>query len=128
MNAPAARLFALSGLLTAACAHSPSAKEGKSLYADNGCASCHGSSGRGDGPAAATVPVPPTDLTDLRIYQHGNTELAIAQTLVDGIAGSDAGVEALRHSHHTFVMPKFDHLTEFERRSIALYLISLAKH
>ena len=32
---------------------------------------------------------------------------------------------ALHHTHHELLMPKFDHLTKTERRSIALYVISL---
>jgi len=51
--------------------------------------------------------------------------MTIAQTLADGITGAESSIPALHHSHHEFVMPKFDHLTEMERRSIALYVISL---
>jgi hypothetical protein len=32
---------------------------------------------------------------------------------------------ALHQTHHELLMPKFDHLSENERRSIALYVISL---
>lgn len=35
---------------------------GRDLYLAN-CASCHGASGRGDGPLAADLPRPPADLT-----------------------------------------------------------------
>jgi hypothetical protein len=31
----------------------------------------------------------------------------------------------LHQTHHELLMPKFDHLTEIQRRSIALYVISL---
>jgi hypothetical protein len=31
----------------------------------------------------------------------------------------------LHHTHHELSMPSFAHLTELERRSIALYVISL---
>jgi mono/diheme cytochrome c family protein len=41
------------------------ALEGRDLYARY-CASCHGVSGRGDGPAAAALQPPPADLTQLR--------------------------------------------------------------
>ena len=37
---------------------------GAALYARY-CASCHGADGRGDGPAAASLTPPPTDLTRL---------------------------------------------------------------
>jgi mono/diheme cytochrome c family protein len=36
---------------------------GKQLYGKN-CASCHGDAGRGDGPAAAGLPLKPSDFTD----------------------------------------------------------------
>lgn len=112
-------------LLLAACSHSPSIKQGKALYRENGCASCHGLSGHGDGPAAATLPAKPTDLNNPAIFKRGSGEMAIAQTLADGVTGAESSIPALHHSHHEFVMPKFDHLTELERRSIALYVISL---
>jgi len=51
--------------------------------------------------------------------------MMIAKTLADGITGAETNIPVLHHSHHEFVMPKFDHLTELERRSIALYVISL---
>jgi mono/diheme cytochrome c family protein len=38
---------------------------GEALYRRY-CASCHGSAGRGDGPAALALSPPPTDLTKLR--------------------------------------------------------------
>jgi hypothetical protein len=53
--------------------------------------------------------------------------MAIATTLSEGVLGRDASVPQLNASHHQFIMPKFDHLTERERRSIALYVISLSK-
>jgi high-affinity iron transporter len=120
-------LVALSAcaLVLAACSHAPSAKEGQLLYRANGCASCHGLSGHGDGPAAATLPAKPPDLGQAGLFKMGWGEMQIAQTLADGVAGSGASVPALERSNHTLVMPKFDHLTELERRSIALYVISL---
>ena len=34
----------------------------------------------------------------------------------------------LHENHHDLAMPKFDHLSEVERRSIALYVISMQKN
>lgn len=46
------------------------ATSGKQMYI-NYCASCHGVEGRGNGPAAATLKMPPTDLTALSRNNHG---------------------------------------------------------
>jgi putative copper resistance protein D len=42
---------------------------GASIYAAN-CALCHGVSGRGDGPAAASLPIRPADLTEPHLFAH----------------------------------------------------------
>jgi len=47
----------------------PSIARGATLYADN-CAMCHGASGRGDGPAAASLSVRPADLTEEHLFGH----------------------------------------------------------
>ncbi len=46
------------------------ATSGKQMYA-NYCASCHGVNGKGDGPAAAALKMPPTDLTVLSKNNNG---------------------------------------------------------
>jgi len=46
------------------------ATSGKQMYV-NYCASCHGVNGKGDGPAAAALKMPPTDLTLLNRNNHG---------------------------------------------------------
>ena len=43
-------------LLAACSGPTPSVIEGQALYRANGCTSCHGPSGHGDGPMAATLP------------------------------------------------------------------------
>jgi putative copper export protein len=47
---------------------------GQELYAPH-CASCHGAQGRGDGPAAAGMAVPPADLTAGHLWMHSDGEL-----------------------------------------------------
>ena len=57
----------LTAAALAACAQTvsmPDASEGAVLYAEN-CAQCHGASGTGDGPWAAGMTPPPSDLTQL---------------------------------------------------------------
>jgi len=125
---PPRAFAALSALLLTACSHSPSAQEGRNLYNENGCASCHGISGHGDGPAAASLPAKPTDFNKSGLFKGGAGEQAIARILAEGIRGAETSAPALRQSHHELVMPKFDHLSTLERRSIALYVISLGQH
>jgi high-affinity iron transporter len=104
----------------------PSVSAGQELYETNGCANCHGRTGKGDGPAAIALPSKPADLRDTSRFKKGATEAQIAKTLKEGI--EIVHVEpSLEATHHIKAMPKFDHLSETERRSIALYIISLGK-
>ena len=72
---------------------------------------------------AAGLPAAPTDLRNPALFTRGDGEAAIAATLADGISGGGSGLP--NYFYHYLLMPKFDHLTEAERRSIALYVISL---
>jgi putative copper export protein/mono/diheme cytochrome c family protein len=47
---------------------------GERLYQTD-CASCHGTTGQGDGPAAGTLPVAPTDLTAQRLLAYSDGDL-----------------------------------------------------
>ena len=47
---------------------------GDAVYADN-CALCHGTNGRGDGPAAAGLPTRPADLTEPHLFAHSPGDL-----------------------------------------------------
>ncbi len=53
---------------------SASIAEGASLYAVQ-CAGCHGAEGRGDGPLARGLAVPPADLTAAHLWAHSDGEL-----------------------------------------------------
>src|ERR1700722_3687005 len=107
-------------ILAVGCAR-PSVAQGIALYRANGCAGCHGSEGHGDGPLAPNLPANPIDFRNVSLFKRGATEDAIAKTLAEGISATHV-VPALHLTHHELLMPKFDHLTRAERRSIALYV------
>jgi hypothetical protein len=67
----------------------------------------------------------PANLSDPTQFKRGTSEVDIARTLAEGIIDAKASSPQLHHNHHDLAMPKFDHLSELERRSIALYVISL---
>ena len=54
------------------------------------CAVCHGPEGRGNGPAAASLPVPPADLTAAHLWMHSDGELF--WWLTHGIEAPEGGV------------------------------------
>jgi mono/diheme cytochrome c family protein len=72
------RLVVVLGALTAGCSYQPAyPRHGEAMYARY-CASCHGTTGAGDGPAAGALSPPPTDLTA--------TDLSLAELMkvIDG--------------------------------------------
>lgn len=74
------------GVFVAGLAHSAAqsaAPDGAQLYR-NACASCHGVSGRGDGPMAEYLRVPPTDLTALTRRQGGTFNDDAVARAIDG--------------------------------------------
>jgi mono/diheme cytochrome c family protein len=112
----------------AACSRAPrpSAEAGRDLYAQNGCASCHGPNGYGDGRVGSTLERKPRDFRDASAFTQGTDAAAIAETIAAGVLGGPPGIGIPGQVHrHTLVMPRFDHLSEWERRSLALYVISL---
>lgn len=90
----------------------PTAEEGRVLYRANGCGSCHGPDGEGDGPVGKTLRPPPRDFREAAAFKNGTDAASIAQTIATGIMSGGA-------------MPRFTHLTNSERESLALYVISL---
>jgi mono/diheme cytochrome c family protein len=87
--------------------------EGRTLYEANGCVSCHGPLGHGDGTVGKTLTPAPRDFRDAGSFRNGTDVGAIARTLAVGLSVNGGR------------MPQFGHLTEAERRSIALFVISL---
>lgn len=60
--------------------------QGQALYPGH-CGRCHGAEGRGDGPDAKTLAVPPADLTAAHLWEHADGELF--WWLLHGIAAPD---------------------------------------
>ena len=75
----------LIGISTAAAAQKGDPKAGKARY-EMLCASCHGTSGKGDGPAAASLTPRPRDHSDGK-YMNSLTD----KYLFDIIKGGGAG-------------------------------------
>ena len=102
------------GLWTAGCGanRGPSAAEGRALYAGNGCASCHGATGHGDGQVAAALPSPPRDFRERAAFTKGTAVATIATALAEGF-GPDSK------------MPLFPHLMGSERQSLAMFVLEL---
>lgn len=105
----------------------PTLREGRALYAENGCASCHGQGGHGDGPVGLTLDPRPRDFREIAAFKRGYDIESIARTIGTGIlvdAAPASGVTGAPE-HHKQGMPKFDHLSITERQSLALYVMSL---
>ena len=62
---------------------------GGTLFGQN-CAACHGDTGRGDGPAAAGLAIPPADLTQPHLWAHSDGEMF--WWLTHGIEAPDGGM------------------------------------
>lgn len=75
----------VAGVVAFACreAPAPPPATGALLYARL-CASCHGTDGRGDGPLAATLKRPPSDLTTLAKRNGGRYDEAAVMAVIDG--------------------------------------------
>jgi len=60
---------------------------GRNLYASS-CVSCHGETGKGDGPAGASLNPKPRNFTSGQGWKNGNSLSGIYKTLEEGIPGS----------------------------------------
>lgn len=56
---------------------------GRMLYLQN-CASCHGDTGRGDGPAASGLGTTPADLTQIAARRDGVWPMLEIMSIIDG--------------------------------------------
>ncbi|MBX9688054.1 MAG: cbb3-type cytochrome c oxidase subunit I [Candidatus Obscuribacterales bacterium] len=82
-------------------------KSGSALFKEN-CSSCHGATGRGDGPAAALLMPPPADLTVKEISRE-----RMSFVLANGVYGSS--------------MPAWRDLPESKLSALATYVQTLSK-
>jgi mono/diheme cytochrome c family protein len=85
---------------------------GKELF-DLNCISCHGESGRGDGPAAATMNPHPRNFTSPEVWTNGFETPDMFKTVTQGISGTS--------------MAPFDYLSKRDRMALVHYVQSLGK-
>jgi high-affinity iron transporter len=109
----------LTGLLTSACQDQQAGQiaadveRGRQLYAVNGCGTCHGLQGAGDGPIAKTLTPPPRNFRDANAFKNGADPSSIANTIATGLT-RDGGQ-----------MQSYFHLSDRERYLLARFVISL---
>lgn len=90
-------------------------ERGQRLYNKHGCSACHGPNGHGDGAIAQSLRPQPRDFRRPDDFRFGYGIEQIANTIRDGVAGDRR------------VMPKYNYLSESDRRSLALLIRSLAE-
>lgn len=91
----------------------PNAKllaRGETLYKQQ-CASCHGDTGKGNGPAATSLKPPPRDFADANGWTRGFHIPEVFATITDGIKGTG--------------MAAFDFLLPADRMALVHYVRSL---
>lgn len=88
----------------------PDLKVGARLYQAQ-CASCHGTEGRADGPAAAGMNPPPIAFTD-RTRARERSVFSLHQSITRGVEGTS--------------MPAFAQLSDDERWALAFFVSTLA--
>lgn len=127
------RIRSVIGLVTVAvslgvigCTPAPTAAQGRALYVENGCGSCHGPDGHGDGMVASQLDPAPPDFR-LGIFRSGRDVDAIARTIGTGLSTVPAVLRRPEHAghHHSQGMPPYPHLSDDERRALALYVVSV---
>jgi high-affinity iron transporter len=88
----------------------PDLASAAALYQHN-CASCHGATGAGDGPAGASLDPPPIDFTDAARARQRSV-FALQQVIDQGLEGTS--------------MVSYAHLPEDQRWALAFYVGQLA--
>jgi mono/diheme cytochrome c family protein len=83
---------------------------GKLEY-DSNCATCHGVTGKGDGPLAGYLTQKPSDLTTLSMRNNGVFPVSLLQALIDG--------REVTAVHGTRDMPAWGN--EYDQRAVEYY-------
>ena len=114
-------LAALAGLLAPATAIAGDAAAGKTAFVTN-CASCHGETGKGDGPVGAALQPPPRD------FSQGDFKY---DTDKDGEAGSDTDLKniiakgAFEYGGSALMAPWASILSDGDVDNVIAYIRSL---
>lgn len=103
-------------------AHPTSAASGQQMY-EAYCASCHGRSGKGDGPAAAALKTPPADLTTLVKRNGGKFPAAHVSEVI-----RNADVPAHGSSEMPVWGPTFRALSEGHESEVNMRIHNLTKY
>ncbi len=85
---------------------------GKALFEANACNTCHGDTGKGDGAAAANLPVQPRNYTD-KAWQKKTTDESIKKVIKEG--GAANGLNAIMVAYPKFSDQELDQLVAFIR-------------
>lgn len=109
--------------------------EGHALYERMQCQKCHGASGRGDGPSAATLvddwkrPIRPYNFVATKKFKCGNDDRDLFRTLMTGMTGSPmpSYADALAFDAAAAPEPARRELIEHRVWALVAYLRSLAK-
>jgi mono/diheme cytochrome c family protein len=90
------------------------------------CTVCHGTSGRGDGPAASALKTPPADLTQIS-KRHGGTfpGLAVRMTITGDSAMPAHGTSEMPMWGPVFRSVEGDSATALRLRNLVDYLETL---
>jgi mono/diheme cytochrome c family protein len=85
---------------------------GRELFIEHGCASCHGETGRGDGPFGELTSA--RDLWRESSFRSGSNPDQIERSIIEGVSGS--------------AMPSYPQLPTREVRLLAAYIRSFRKN
>lgn len=89
MTRPGLIVLAAATVLSA-CVPEPEEVSGRALF-DQFCVSCHGTTGKGDGPAAAGLARKPADLTRISARNGGSFPMVRVMSVIDGYTRAGDG-------------------------------------